>query len=168
LTTLVFHRKQLFGVGIPYCIYVNGQLVGMTRTGQFTNPFGTLNFGKKDGSSISHSGSKNHPFFCLNMPAGEYEIAIRIVFQLFKWQFWLGGSRTIAVADSEVKHLWITDHERIWNILFDIDMLLWVAEFFITLPSPWNMIYKIVSDGFFAIWLIRIWIIRKRYFEIRT
>jgi hypothetical protein len=33
-------------------------------------------------------------------------------------------------------------------------------------PEPWGTIYEMVSNGFFAVWLLRIWIIRKSYFNI--
>jgi len=138
LAKIVLHRKQLLNIGIPLWVLVDGR------------PLGIMN-----GKGVN-----------ITLPAGEHEVAVRMVFQLFKWQFYIGGSRKVAVDEDEVRHLRITDHERIWNILFDIDMVLWIAEFFVTLPHPWDMVYKIVSDGFFAIWLLRIWIIRKRYFQL--
>ena len=54
------------------------------------------------------------------------------------------------------------DHERLWNILFDIDLILWVVSWFVTLPP----LYKILSDVFFAVWLVRLVVIRKRYYKI--
>lgn len=54
------------------------------------------------------------------------------------------------------------DRERLWNILFDIDLVAWLVSLFVTMPT----IYKIVSDAFFAVWLIRLVAIRKRYYKI--
>lgn len=139
MSLITVHRKQVFKIGIPYWIYINGRPICIMR-----------------GKEVN-----------INIPAGEYELGIRILFQLFKWQFHIGGSKRITINYNERKHLHITDHERIWNILFDIDMVLWIAEFFITLPHPWALVYKIISNGFFAIWIIRIWIIRKRYLQIK-
>ena len=56
------------------------------------------------------------------------------------------------------------DRERLWNILFDIDLILWIVSLFVTMP----LAYKIISDAFFAIWLIRLIIIRKRYYTLET
>lgn len=138
MSNLTLHRRQAFKIGIPYWVYINERPVGIMK-----------------GREVN-----------INMPAGKYDLAIRIVFQLFKWQFHIGGSRKITIDDGEQQHLWITDRERLWNILFDIDLVLWIAKLFFTLPYPWDIIYKILSNGFFAIWLIRLWIIRDRYFKI--
>ena len=56
------------------------------------------------------------------------------------------------------------DRERLWNILFDIDLILWVVSWFVTLPQ----LYKILSDVFFVIWLVRLVVIRKRYYRINV
>lgn len=56
------------------------------------------------------------------------------------------------------------DRERLWNILFDIDLVIWIVSLFVTMPIA----YKIISDAFFAIWLIRLIVIRKRYYTIET
>ena len=39
---------------------------------------------------------------------------------------------------------------------------------FIELPEPWNVVYHVLSEGFFAIWIIRILVIRNRYFKLMT
>jgi len=135
---VVLHRKQRFNIGIPLWVVVDGRPLGIMK-----------------GKEVR-----------IDMPSGEHEIAVRIVFMLFKWQFFIGGSRKVVVEDGEERHLQITDKERVWNILFDIDMVLWIVEFFFTLPHPWEMVYKVVSNGFFVVWLLRIWMIRKRYFQI--
>ncbi len=54
------------------------------------------------------------------------------------------------------------DRERLWNILFDIDLVLWIVSWFVTMPP----LYKILSNAFFVIWLVRLVIIRKRYYKI--
>lgn len=56
------------------------------------------------------------------------------------------------------------DRERIWNILFVIDLIVWVVSWFVEMPP----IYKIVSDLFFAVWLVRLILIRKKYYKIRV
>ena len=56
------------------------------------------------------------------------------------------------------------DRERLWNILFDIDLLLWIVSLFVTFP----LVYKIISDAFFLIWILRLIIIRKKYYVIES
>lgn len=58
------------------------------------------------------------------------------------------------------------NRERIWDILFTIDLILWIAGFFITLPEPWDMVYEISTNAFLAIWLIYEFCIRKKYYMI--
>lgn len=65
---------------------------------------------------------------------------------------------------TEQQTLMFRDREMLWNILFDIDLLLWIVSLFVTLPT----IYKILSDTFFVIWLLRLILIRKRYYDCRV
>ena len=58
------------------------------------------------------------------------------------------------------------NRERIWDILFMIDLVLWIAGFFVTLPSPWDLIYEISTDTILALWLIYEFCIRKKYYRI--
>jgi len=53
-------------------------------------------------------------------------------------------------------------------MVFSLDMVLWIASLFIELQKPYSTIYHIVSEGLFAIWLIHIVVIRKKYFRIST
>ncbi|MBO7572188.1 MAG: hypothetical protein J6T48_08560 [Bacteroidales bacterium] len=57
--------------------------------------------------------------------------------------------------------------ERIWDILFTIDLVLWIAGFFVTFPQPWDMVYEISTNAFLAIWLVYEYCIRKKYYKIR-
>ena len=60
-----------------------------------------------------------------------------------------------------------SDREKFWDILFTIDLVLVIAKLFLKLPDNINMIYNIVTNGYFAVWLIYEWVIRKRYFRIK-
>ena len=60
------------------------------------------------------------------------------------------------------------DREKIWDIIFWVDMILWLVKRLINLPEPWGLIYEILSNGFFAVWLMRVWIIRKKYFKVEV
>ncbi len=138
MALLTLHRKQFFRLAIPYWVFLNEQPIGIMQSKEVS----------------------------IQMPEGEYDLGIRILFRLFKWQFHIGGSSRVRISEGEHLHLQIKDKERWWNILFDIDLVFWLAKFFFTLPHPWNIVYEVVSNGFFAIWILRIWLIRKRYFQI--
>lgn len=138
MPTLLIHRKHRLGPVIPYWVFVNNRTVGIMKEQEVA----------------------------IEMPAGVYDIGVRVVFAARKPDLSLGGSRRLALAEHEVRELTVTDKERWWNLLFDVDLVLWVAEFFMTLPQPWHTIYEVVSNGFFVVWLLRLWIIRKRYFVL--
>lgn len=59
------------------------------------------------------------------------------------------------------------NREKIWDILFSIDLVLWIAGFFFTLPEPWNMVYEISTNTILVIWLIYEFCIRKKYYRIK-
>lgn len=55
------------------------------------------------------------------------------------------------------------NRERLWNILFDTDLVLWIVSLFVQFPP----LYKILSNAFFAVWLVRLILIRRHYYKIR-
>lgn len=139
MSILTLHRKQLFKLSIPYWVLINEQPIGIMQSSEVN----------------------------IQLPAGKFVLSVKILFRLFKWQFDIGGSKKVNLTDNQHLHLNITDKERWWNILFDIDLIFWLAKFFFELPYPWNIIYEVVSNGFFIIWISRIWIIRDKYFIIK-
>lgn len=124
-------------ISIPYWVFINGQPIGFMRDKEIS----------------------------IQIPEGTYDIGVRIVFALWKWRFYIGSERKVNLTEKHTTIL-IDDRERWWNILFDIDMVIWFASFFFTLPEPWNMLYHLISEGFFAIWLLRVFMIRKQYFKL--
>ena len=135
---LTLHRRQMFKLSIPYWVFINEHPIGIMQ-----------------GKEVS-----------IELPPSQFDLSIKILFRLFKWQFSIGGKRKVLLSEGEHLHLTIKDKERWWNILFDIDLVLWLAKIFFELPHPWNIVYEVVSNGFFALWLARIWFIRDRYFQI--
>lgn len=97
----------------------------------------------------------------INIPSGRYKITIRSMYKFIE------GSEEVYVPINETKLLTFSDRDKIWNWLFNLDIVLWLIKRFAHVPEPWGTIYEIVSNGFFAIWLLRIWIIRKHYFAIK-
>lgn len=105
----------------------------------------------------------------INAPRGNYDLKVQ-----FGGRVPIGKSgKSIDISVSSTKQIEVSgigdveyvfhDRERIWNILFDIDLIVWVVSWFVTMPP----LYKIISDIFFAVWIVRLIIIRKRYYKIQ-
>lgn len=137
---LHIHRKQHFKLSIPYWIFLNDQSVGIMR----------------------------HKDVSLQLPPGQYKLSVKIVLGLFKWRLQIGGSNVVSLQEGEQRHVRVTDRERWWNLLFDIDLVVWLARLFFTFPYPWNILYEVISNGFFLLWAIHIWVIRERYFQLQS
>ena len=101
----------------------------------------------------------------MQIPGGTYNIGVKMLFALWKWRFEIGSEKQVTLTEGKQTKIQIKDKERWWNILFNLDLAFWITSFFFTLPEPWDMWYHILSEGFFALWLARIWFIRKRYFQ---
>ena len=139
MARITLHRKPLLKkMMLPYWVFINEQPLGVMR-----------------GESVA-----------IDLPEGTYRIGVKLLFKLWKWQLGIGGENVITTSDLVPANVRITDHERLWNILFDIDLVVWLASFFFTLPSPWNVVYHALSDGFFIVWIARIIIIRNKYFKL--
>ena len=135
-SVLSIHRKQLFNIALPYWIFIDGQAVGVMGTNDVN----------------------------INIPPGTYNIGVKIVLQFFKWRLSIGTEQQLHLNAGSNTHLLIKDREKWWNLLFDIDLVLCLLNFFITLPSPWGTVYDMVSNGFFLLWAIHVWTIRTRFF----
>lgn len=94
------------------------------------------------------------------IPQGCYTIKIQSMIPF------LSSSLPVTIADNDAVMVAFHDREKWWDYLFVIDLLCWIANFFFTLPSPWALIYKITTHGYFILWLIYEWIIRKKYFAM--
>lgn len=135
---LTLHRKQLFKLSIPYWVFINEQPVGIMQSKEVN----------------------------IQMPPGQYDLSIRIILALWKLKIQIRGNKKISIEEGQHLDLMITDREQLWNILFDIDLIFWIAKLFFELPYPWNTIYEVASNGFFILWAIRIYFIRNNYFKI--
>lgn len=97
----------------------------------------------------------------VSVPAGKYKMTIRSMYKFIETSFY------VSVAEGESVRVSFSDRDRIWNRLFNFDLILWIMKRLLDVPEPWGTIYEVISNGFFAVWLIRIWIIRKHYFDIK-
>ena len=74
----------------------------------------------------------------------------------------LSASKLVEVPPAGDVTYEFSDREWLWNILFDADLVAWVVSWFVQMPP----VYKIVSNAFFAVWLVRLVLIRKKYYRI--
>lgn len=95
----------------------------------------------------------------IEMPAGVYSITIQSVVPF------LSSTQQVALRSGIDTHLDFYSRERVWDILFSIDLLLCIIKLFLTFPTPWNWIYEVATNGFFIVWLIYEWSIRKHYYK---
>lgn len=106
----------------------------------------------------------------LNAPHGNYELKVQFGGRVPIGK--RGKGIDISVSSTRPIKVPITgdveyvfhDRERLWNLLFDIDLIVWVVSWFVTMPP----LYKILSDAFFAVWMVRLILIRKKYYKITT
>ena len=96
----------------------------------------------------------------VQMPAGTYTIGVQSGLRFIESEV------QTHIYEQAENRLVFSDRERWWNLLFNIDLVLWLVKRFVNLGEPWNTVYEVVSNGFFAVWMLRVWMIRKRYFKL--
>ena len=131
------HRKSSI-LPTPFFVLVNHEPVGLSRGGDV------------------HIG----------LAEGRHCIGARVCIPLGKWQPGVQGEVEVEGANEHVV-LEFSSRERVWNMLFNIDLVLWLASFSFTLPHPWHTVYEVASNGFFLLWGIQVWLRRNRFFHFR-
>ncbi|MCF0201232.1 MAG: peptide-methionine (S)-S-oxide reductase MsrA [Bacteroidales bacterium] len=95
-----------------------------------------------------------------DIPAGKYLFKIQSMIPF------ISAERELDIKEGENK-VTFSDKETFWDILFAIDIVLVIVKLFLHLPENIDFIYKVVTNGYFVLWLVYEWIIRKKYFKIR-
>lgn len=95
----------------------------------------------------------------IDMPAGNYRLTIQSMFPI------LYTSEIVDVINGCETTLEFSDRERVWDVLFAVDVVLWIIKRFLHLSSPWTWIYEIFTNGYFILWLVYEWRIREHYFK---
>ena len=139
---IIRHIRYWYEPKIPHMVFLDGLYAGMLKDGRLQ----------------------------LNAPHGNYELKVQFGGRVPIGK--RGKSIDISVSSTRPIKVPITgdveylfhDRERLWNLLFDIDLIVWVVSWFVTMPP----IYKILSDAFFAVWMVRLILIRKKYYKITT
>lgn len=138
---IIRHIRHWYEPKLPHAVFINGLYVGMMKDQDMR----------------------------IEIPAGNYSLKVQ-----FGGLIPLGKSgKSIDLSVSSTTRVEVQqeadticefhDRERLWNILFDIDLILWVVSWFVTMPP----LYKILSDTFFVVWLVRLIIIRKKYYKFK-
>lgn len=138
-TLTLVHKRRFYEARLPHLLFIDGLYAGTMRADTYQ----------------------------LQLPSGCYQVRVQ-----FGERIPLGRSgRSIDLSVSstypkvEVHRsatLTFHDRERIWNLLFDVDLILWLVSLFLPLPR----LYKILSDLFFVVWLVRLILIRKHYYKV--
>ncbi len=142
----ITHIDRGLPIGLPYLVLVDGCPVGMMQ----------------------------NPQAKMTLPAGQHHLTIRcggylpIPFTKKTVTLSVEAGETIDCPENQYTEVQFENRERWWNILFDVDLVLWIVRFFVTFPEPWGLIYDIVSNVSFAIWLLHFYLYRKRYFRFRV
>ncbi|MBQ9587812.1 MAG: hypothetical protein IJR26_08140 [Bacteroidales bacterium] len=135
------HKRHFYEPRLPYAVFLDGLYAGMLG---------------KDGQ------------LRLDAPAGSYSLKVQAGGRLpigksgRSIDLSLSSTRQVTLSRTADTVVEFHDRERLWNILFDIDLAVWVVSWFVTMPP----LYKILSDAFFAVWLLRLLLIRKRYYKM--
>lgn len=138
-TLTIRHKRRFYEPKLPHLLFVDGLYAGTMRGDEYS----------------------------IRMPLGRYRLRVQ-----FGGVVPLGKSgRTVDLSVSSEKEgievngdnvVEFHDRERLWNLLFDVDLVVWVVSLFV----PLTRVYKIISDAFFLVWIVRLVIIRKRYYRI--
>lgn len=133
---------------LPHMICLNGR------------PLGILG---KMGKDALKPQMKSEPLNAkIVLPEGRYTLRVQ---SMIKWI-----SSTIELDVSETKPTIVEfDHKEFWwDLLFLGDIIAWIVQLFVTFDNPWNIVYEVVSNGAFLIWLIHQFCIRNKYFSFKV
>lgn len=111
-----------------------------------------------DGHSI---GIMKGSSVTIEIPSGQYDVTIQSMIPYFS------GTQSVQIPLRGETILTFTERDGWMDPIFTVDILLCILKLFINFPSPWNWIYEVVTNGFFVLWLVWMWCIRKKYFRIR-
>ena len=139
-TLTLHHRRHFYEPQLPHIVFIDGLYAGTMQGDKMQRAIPQGNYALR----IQCGG---------RFPLGKNGKSIDLS---------VSATAAINISGNKDTNICFHDRERLWNILFDIDLIAWIISIFVAFPP----VYKIISDTFFAIWLIRLVIIRKRYYKI--
>ena len=140
MNLIIRHKRRWFEPKLPHLVFIDGHYAGMLKNDrlQLMMPQGSFSLRVQCGGPV---------------PIGKSGKSIDLS---------LSATEQVNLPRNGVVVCEFHDRERLWNILFDIDIVLWIVSWFVQMPP----LYKILSNAFFVIWMVRMVIIRKRYYKI--
>ncbi len=139
---IIRHKRRWYELKLPHAVFINGQFLGMIK--------------ERDVRIIAPAGSYSlRVQFGGRIPIGKHGKSIDLS---------VSSTEQVQLSPQKEMVCEFHDRERIWNLLFDIDLIVWLVSLFVTMPP----LYRIISDVFFAVWLVRLIIIRKKYYKIKV
>ena len=97
----------------------------------------------------------------VEMPMGEYVITIQSMIPF------ISASQRVTLSPRSETTLEFSDREKWWDALFVVDIVLWTIKRFLHLAAPWTWFYEVFTNGYFLLWLLYEWRIRKHYFKFQ-
>ncbi|MDY6270762.1 MAG: hypothetical protein SPL43_05180 [Prevotella sp.] len=97
----------------------------------------------------------------ISLPAGTYKVTVRSGGFRF-----IEGSVMVSLDAASERRMTVGDREKWWNAVFNIDLAYWFITLFLHIGQPWSTVYDVLSYGFFTLWLVRLWLIRKHYYAM--
>jgi len=96
----------------------------------------------------------------LELPSGTFEVTIQSLFKYFQ------SKAVVTITDSTDAFIDFSDREKIWDILFVVDLILWCIKGLFGLPDPYDLVYDIFTNGYLVLWIAYEFYIRNRYFKL--
>ncbi len=97
----------------------------------------------------------------IEMPMGRYAITVQSMIPF------ISATQIVEIQPYSSVTLEFSDREQLWDALFVLDIILWLIKRFLHLAAPWTWLYEIFTNGYFLLWLIYEWTIRKKYFKFK-
>ena len=79
-------------------------------------------------------GLMRTPSVRIDIPQGLYEVTIQSIFPFIK------TAAIVKIEDGVDNVLEFEDKEKYWDMVFSLDMVLWIASLFIELQKPYSTI----------------------------
>ncbi len=147
-TLIVREAKSRSPFRLPHMICLNGR------------PLGVLG---KIGKEALKPQLKSVPAQAnIALPAGRYTVRIQSMIK------WISSTIELDVSEAQPAVVEFDHREFWWDLLFLGDIIAWIVQLFVTFDNPWNIVYEVVSNGAFLIWLIHQFRIRNKYFSFKV
>ena len=104
-------------------------------------------------------GMMRDPQVTIRIPAGQYDVTVQSMIPF------ISATHRVTLTEAQPVTLSFRDREQVWDTLFVIDFALWILKRFLHLSNPWSWMYEVFTNGYFLLWLLYEWRIRKQYFK---